>query len=276
MKAKFKDRLGLKERKKFWDRRINIAHRKINRKKYYGVGVEIEKYKDTVANAVDVSDAVEVLRNNRQESFRTKESLIDKIMSLVTVTNLSKDNQLFASISGIFSDSFKKGTRRLFTKKGKRVDVDQFVDEGAVSNLMQDQDKYFSNLSNDVTNKMEDTLRQGLEEGKSNQQMAKELEQVSDNFTRNRAETIARSEVIKASSQGTKSTMDKAGIEEFMWLSARNEDVCDGDNFHENFNGKTFTNCRDYDGATWHKDGLHPMPVENSHPNCRCTLVAEV
>lgn len=275
MKDSLKNRLRLKERKKFWDRRINIAHRKINRKKYYGVGVEIDKYVKAVRDSVNLREATDILKSQR-ESFSTRENLIDRIAQLVTVTNIANNDKLFATVSGIFSDSFQKGTRRLFTKNGDRVDVEQFVDENAVSSLMQDQDKYFSNLSRDVTDKTEDILRRGLEEGQSMQQLGKNLESEIDKFTRNRAETIARSEVIKASSRGVEKSMDKAGIEEFMWLSARDDTVCEDHNFQENFDGETFTNCRDYDGTTWHKDGHHPVPVEHSHPNCRCTLVANV
>lgn len=264
----------LREKKKFWDRRINIAHRKINRKKYYGLGVEIENYTEAVKGSVNTEEMIKALKSQRQEKI-IKEGFIDKLMSLLSVTSLDSDNQLFASISGIFSDSFKKGTRRLFTKKGNRVDVDQFVNDQAISKIMNKQNEYFEKLHDDLQNKVRDTLKQGLEEGSSMTEIANNIEKTSENFTENRAKTVARSEVIKASSQGTEDTMRKAGIEKFMWLSARNDNVCESGNFHESFNGKTFTSCREYDGTTWHIDGLHPVPVQHSHPNCRCTLVAE-
>lgn len=269
--------INTEKRDTYWDRRINIAHRKINRKKYYGVGVEIENYVDKVRDAVDVSKAVNYLKSREAETAK-KEALIDDAAMMVSVKSLSDNPALYSSISAVFGDSFQKGTRRLFTKSGDRVDVDQFTDESAISGLMNKQDDYFQKLSEDVGNKTRDTLRQGLEEGKSMQEMGKELEQNVDEFTRNRADTIARSEVIKASSKGTEATMDKAGVDEFMWLSARDSRVCkaEDNSWSENFNGTTYRSCRDYDGETFHKDMNHPMPVRDSHPNCRCTMVANV
>lgn len=277
MKNREKLKKQIEEREKpYWDRRINIAHRKINRKKHYGIGVEINNYKEKVREAVDIEKAVDTLKNNKKEDYKTKQDLIDSIAALVSVQQLGQNNELQAAITGIFSDSFKKGTRRLFTKQGDRVDVDQFVDQAAVSNIMKDQDKYFQNLTQDVQQKTEDVLRQGFEEGKGTSEIARNLEQEIDSFTRNRAETIARSECIKASSEGTKATMEKAGVKKFTWLSARDSTVCEKGSFESNFNGKTYTSCRELDGETFDKDGYHPMPVRDSHPNCRCTLVAEV
>lgn len=260
----------------YWDKRINIAHRSINRKKYYGLGVEIERYQDAVEKAVDVEDAVKVLKARQTEGRTVTEGLVDDIVERVKVVDLSNASELFNEIQGTFSDSFKKGTRRLFTKDGDRVDVDQFVDEGEVSELMQDQAEYFDNLQSDLDEELTETVRRGMEEGKDPREIADDLEQTSSNVSRNRADTIARSELTKASSAGTKSSMDRAGIEEFMWLSARNPNVCESGSFQTNINGQTFTSCRELDGTVWNKDGNHPVPVEHSHPSCRCTLIANV
>ena len=263
----------------FWDKRLKIAHRKINRKKYYGVGVEIEKYTDLIEDAVDFEKAVDVLQNAQEtvkEEFTTCEDLIDKISSLITIKDLSSDTGLYADIQAVIEDSFRKGTRRLFTKNGDRVDVDEFVDENVVSELMNEQDDYIENLSQAINDEVQETLRKGYSKGLSGNELADKLEKNVKNVSRNRAKRIARSELTKASSRATEKTMDKAGVKKFMWLSARDSTVCKPGNFSENFNGKEFTSCREYDGTTWDKDMAHPKPVEHSHPNCRCTLVADV
>ena len=263
----------------FWDKRLKIAHRKINRKKYYGVGVEIDRYTDLIEDAVDFEKAVDVLQNAQEsvkESFTTREDLVDKISSLITIKDLSSDTGLYADIQAVIEDSFRKGTRRLFTKNGERVDVDEFVDENVVSELMNEQNDYIENLSQAINDEVQDTLRKGYSKGLSGNELADKLEKNVKNVSRNRAKRIARSELTKASSRATEKTMDKAGVKKFMWLSARDSTVCEPGNFSHTFNGKEFTSCREYDGTTWDKDMAHPKPVEHSHPNCRCTLVADV
>ena len=263
----------------FWDKRLKIAHRKINRKKYYGVGVEIDKYTDLIEDAVDFEKAVDVLNNATEsvkESFKTREDLIDKISQLITIKDLSSDSGLYADIQAVIEDSFRKGTRRLFTRDGDRIDVDEFVDETVVSELMNEQTDYIDNLSDAINQEVQQTLRKGYSKGLSGNELADQLEDKVKNVSRNRAKRIARSELTKASSRATEKTMDKAGVKKFMWLSARDSTVCEPGNFSEVFNGKEFTSCREYDGTTWDKDMAHPKPVEHSHPNCRCTLVADV
>lgn len=266
-----------REDRDYWDRRINIKHRKINRKKYYGVGVEMDAYVDTAVDALDIEDALNILQ--ARETRRT-EDLADDVAQMVIIKQL--DGEMRNMVAGVLADSFQKGTRRLFTKDGQRVDVEEFVNQGAVSELVQDQDDYWQNMQQDLKDKVRNAVRSGFEEGESIPKIRDRVEKTSKEFTKDRAETIARSEVIKASSQGTQHTMEKAGVDEFMWLSARNSDVCKGEeegeppSFETNIDGERFTSCRELDGTTWDRTLHHPVPVKHSHPNCRCTLVANI
>lgn len=276
-----RDRVNERQRRlqeaDYWDRRINIAHRDINRKKYYGVGTEITNYIDEAEQALNVEDAIQLLRA-REEAVT--EDLATDIAQAVTINKLT--GQKYEAVAALFSDSFKKGTRRLFTKDGDRVDVDEFVDQSVIDDIMRDQDDYWQNMKQDLQNKVRNEVARGVEEGESIRKIRKRVEQTSSDFTRNRAETIARSEVIKASSEGTTSTMERAGIDKFIWLSARNNDVCTGrdagdpPSFETNIGGTTYTSCRELDGETFDRQGIHPIPVQDTHPNCRCTIVADV
>lgn len=80
-------------------------------------------------------------------------------------------------------------------------------------------------------------------------------------MTKARANRIARSEVIRASAAGTKQAMTEMGVKYYIWITAQDRDVCPI--------CKKIARRRYVVG-----DAYSPMPVKDSHPNCRCAIVS--
>lgn len=114
----------------------------------------------------------------------------------------------------------------------------------------------------DVMDKrMTRTLTDGLVEGKSPRQIAADLNRDVDGIGRARAETIARTELIRAHAEGQLLAMEKLGVKEVgvqvEWLTAGDDRVC--------------PDCSDMEGSIFSIDdakGMIPM-----HPGCRCAFI---
>lgn len=241
-----------------------MAQRQIDKKKYYGVGVEVDRYEDLMKDVVDMEEVEKALQllDTGRESVRT-ENLVDQILNQINDVDDFFDNRVIAKLGGVLERSFEKGAKRVLTMDGDKLEVPDVKDTEALNRLMEDQKDYFKNLSEDAKNTIRDELRQGFDEGESIPELKNRITDEVEQMTKNRAETTARSEVIKASAKGTDASMEKAGVEEVVWLATLDKRVCE--------------TCEDLHESKWSRsDPNRPMPVEDTHPNCRCTFVAVI
>ena len=241
-----------------------VNHRQIDKRKYYGIGVEIEKYQETMLQAVDlehIDSLVQAAIPDRNEETVLTENIIDDIIGQISGELF--DNSVIAQLGEVLADSFSKGSKRAYNTDGEQVaGFDDVQEHRAVQQLMRDQEKYFDNLSDDAQDKLRDNLEDALDKGMGIDDARDMIKDDMEDFTKNRAETTARSECIKASSRGTEQAMQEAGVEEVIWLATLDDRTCE--------------TCQDLHESKWEMDdGDRPMPVEDTHPNCRCTIVAD-
>jgi len=245
-----------KAKKRKLKKKNQLFNRKIDKRKYYGIGVEQKKYRETIEEAIDLNK----LRDTLDKATR-KESIIDDLSSVVPDAEDFLDTSILTEVRDVLKDCHEKGTRRLFDKKGEQVEVKGVNTKGAIENLMKDQRKYFKNITRDMRQSIRDKLEDGLNEGKSINDMKKDILKDAEGMKKSRAETIARSETIKASAKGTEDAMEKAGVEEVIWLATEDNRTCE--------------ECLNLHETKWEREEA-PTPVQDTHPNCRCTLIADV
>lgn len=119
------------------------------------------------------------------------------------------------------------------------------------------------NVTEDMATRMSRILVDGLVEGKGPRSIADEMDDVLDIGLR-RADTIARTEIIRAHAEGQLHAFEKLGVTEIgvevEWSTAGDERVC--------------ADCAAMEGKTFSVEESHNMiPL---HPNCRCAFLPVV
>ena len=120
-----------------------------------------------------------------------------------------------------------------------------------------------ANVTADMSNRMARTLSDSMIEGTSPREAAAAL--VADvGFSRVRATTIARTEVIRAHAEGQLDALEQLGVEELgvdvEWSATGDDRVC--------------PICEAFDGETYSMEEARGMLP--AHPNCRCAWVPHV
>jgi len=117
-----------------------------------------------------------------------------------------------------------------------------------------------TNVTTDMSTRMSRTLVDGLTQGKGAGEIAKDLGEDVD-IAEGRAQTIARTEIIRAHAEGQLLAFEKLGVQELgvqaEWSTAGDDRVCE--------------ECGSMEGTVVQLEdakGLIPM-----HPNCRCTWI---
>ena len=127
-------------------------------------------------------------------------------------------------------------------------------------------DDYTVKLSGDLEDRtarlLEDTLKEGIEQGETMDDLAARVNSVfDDEIDEARAEMIARTETARAENRGNLETYRESGIEKKLWIA--NPDCCDL--------------CMGLDGEVVGIDETFPGLEDEwgddvAHPNCRCSV----
>lgn len=117
-----------------------------------------------------------------------------------------------------------------------------------------------TNVTEDMATRMSRTLMDGLSRGANPRDLVKSL--VADlDVSATRAETIARTEIIRAHSEGQLDSFEKLGVEEVgvavEWDTAKDGRVC--------------RHCRPLQGVVLTVQEAHGMIP--AHPSCRCAFI---
>ncbi len=112
-----------------------------------------------------------------------------------------------------------------------------------------------------MASKMNFILAQGMVEGRSAREIAKQMTDDIKGLERQRALVIARTEVIYAHAEGQLDSFEELGVEELgveaEWSTAGDDRVC--------------PQCSGMEGQTFNmKEARGLIPL---HPNCRCTWI---
>jgi SPP1 gp7 family putative phage head morphogenesis protein len=119
------------------------------------------------------------------------------------------------------------------------------------------------NVTSDMSTRMSRSLVDGLIQGKSPHEIARDLSGDLD-LSRSRAETIARTEIVRAHAEGQLDSMQQLGVDEVgvqvEWLATEDGNQCD--------------ECSDLEGSVLPIDEARGMLPR--HPNCRCCWIPAI
>lgn len=239
------------------------ARTKINKRKYFGVKKNIKEYKKAIT---DHFNNLPLL--NR--ALKGPQDLAVKMNKYFIGLSANYD-QLLETARDLLGDSFEKGSKRVLDNSGGTIKLDEPVDQQAVDILTQQQTAYYDNLSEAQSKKVNEVIAKGLEEGETDQAIAEEIKSEIKSISNTRALRISRTEIVKSHTIAQTETMSQAGIDEYNYITSNDK--------------KVSKICRKNQGAKGrekiYKTALagtaqNPLPVLNSHPNCRCTTVAYI
>ena len=224
------------------------------------------KIQDEYARALDKQfvafkhDAAKIL-NRRELSDDWDEidapDLMDKFVRTIEVT---------ITIPG--TGIVRKFTTRAYTTGGYRSS--QFLnslgikavfsilpaDQAALDILITRDLSGLKGITDEMSKQIMAEITDGMLRGDSMDKVAKAIDDRIDSIGRARAETLARTETMKAFNEGSLTQYDKHGITEVEWLAAPGERTCD--------------ECMSLDGQRFPIDSKPDCPL---HPNCRCVLL---
>lgn len=107
-------------------------------------------------------------------------------------------------------------------------------------------------------------ISNGLSDGKSVPEIRSAIEASFDTISKNQAQRITRTEVLRVSNQASLDAYEQSGVVEGkQWLTAGAVDEC------EQYDGQIVTLSKNFYGAdNEFQDGDPPL-----HPNCRCVIL---
>lgn len=245
----------------------------LDRKKHWGVETRVDQYQDIVTENIDLTELEKVLDSFKDEQVVT-EDIFDDIASQINFQNLFKAKTV-DEIKDLVREMFERGSSRILTTDGETLSVSFDEPPRRLMNQLEQQEIFLKNLSQDAEEKVRDIIVKGSEEGKSIGEMQDEIMDGVKDMTEHRAETTARSELVKASNEGTEAAMEEAGIEDVMVDASIDRQTCEPGSFDVTIEGETYTSCREWDSEMFDRDNSPNIP-SHSHPNCRCALIADV
>ena len=250
--------LRRKARRKKIRRKKQVRNKRVDERKYYGIGVDEKRYEEILRKSFNIE---KVLRRTDTQSFTENlEDLPSQAQNLLGVSNNDR-----VEIAELFVDSWEKGTRRLLNHKGKNI-AEQILDDqdGIITDrleqILQDQNTYYDNLKNEISKKINQEIREGRRQGLSQSDITRNIQREASDLSKNRASTISRTEMTKAHTEATRQVMRQAQIEKVIWLATLDQRTCE--------------TCSDLHETVWDTEEA-PTPVQSTHPNCRCTLIAD-
>ena len=239
------------------------ARTKINKRKYYGVKKDIQGYKVSISNYFNNPTLLNKFLKGK-ENIKVK---MDKYFF-----KLSSDySSLLVEAKTFLSDSFEKGSKRALDNSGNTIKLDEPVDQGAVDILVNQQTTYYDNLTEAESKKTNEIIAKGLEEGSSEADIVEEIKSEIKDISNTRASRIARTEIVKSHTVAQTETMKQAGIDEYNYITANDKKVSKICRKNQGAKGREKIYKTALAGTT-----ENPLPVLNSHPNCRCVTVAYI
>jgi SPP1 gp7 family putative phage head morphogenesis protein len=119
-------------------------------------------------------------------------------------------------------------------------------------------------------------LADGFQRGENPTKIARSITDSVNDIGKRRSETLARTEVIRAHSEGTLNRFERFGVDEVTvqaeWTTAGDSRVCP---ICRALEGRTFTVQKARSGSFTFEDREYPVRPP-AHPNCRCALIPVV
>jgi SPP1 gp7 family putative phage head morphogenesis protein len=147
----------------------------------------------------------------------------------------------------------------------KLINVDGvYIPEEIRSKIAENVTKFTQSMLDTDRDTLIKILTNGLEDGKSVPEIRGIIQNEFEDISKNQAQRITRTEVLRASNQGALDAYEQSGVVEGkQWLTAGAVDECaQYEGQIESLDGNF------YDGTSEFADGDPPL-----HPNCRCVLL---
>lgn len=244
-------------------REVRVRNTKrIDRRKYFGVKRQMKEYEKLILN--NLYDE-ELFNNVVLES--SKENLSDFFSQYLSVLS-ERFFDMRDEIDGFFNKSFERGSKRVQDRNGNPIRVDEVVDSRALEVLKQQQFTYLSNITEKQSEIVQSEIAKGITEGLSSEQVALNMQSKVESLTKARALTISRTELVKAHNEGQLNTMRSVGAEKYIYWTTGDKKVAEICRIHQGSRSNPNVYSLNQAGTT-----SNPLPVVNSHPNCRCTIL---
>ncbi|MFW5902619.1 MAG: phage minor head protein [Promethearchaeota archaeon] len=252
------------------------TRRKIARKRRHGVKKNITNYSKDIFNAFyDEKLLKETINKTLNNENYLTENLTDAFTDYLKKVNQNIKN-LLSKAQEYIEDSYKKGTDRILDENGEKVKIEAEPDEQAIKVLTNEQKRNFESMNKQQTRIVNNIVTKGIEKGKSQEEIAKEIQNRVKQTTKSSANRISRTEIVKSHNVGQVETMQKAGIKYYSFINSPK---------YTGKDGKTYPCiiCRKLQGGRGREhiylveragtSEKNPLPVTQSHPNCNCTTV---
>ena len=239
------------------------ARTKINKKKFNGVKKNVKEYKKAITDHFNDLPLI-------NQALKGPQDLNVKMNKYFIVLS-SNYVQLLEKAREILGDSFEKGSKRVLDNSGGTIKLDEPVDQQAVDILTQQQTEYYDNLSEAQSKKVNQIIAKGLESGETNQNIADQIKLNIKDISNTRALRISRTEIVKSHTLAQTETMSQAGIDEYNYITANDKKVSKICKKNQGAKGRERIYKTSLAGTA-----QNPLPVLNSHPNCRCVTVAYI
>lgn len=128
----------------------------------------------------------------------------------------------------------------------------------------------FKGINDATAAKIKAAIANGIINEKTQGEIIDEIRDVIDKVGVARAETMVRTESMKAVNDGVKDRYDAEGVDGFERLEADDEKTCTDWEF--NIDGQTYFGCAGIDGKIFTRDQANEVD-EQTHPNCRGTWI---
>lgn len=238
---------------------------RIDKIKYYGVGVNISNIEKHIINTFYDKELL------KQFNITNRTEALDDDITKYFEEVQKKVKDAIDLINGDIEESFRKGSKRFLDTNGDKIkgnDNETQLNNQALKVIQASQIQYLQNLNVELQKKVKNILVEELKKNQDPKQIAKELQSNIKTLSKNRAKTIARSEVIKAHNVGQVDTMQQLGVKRYIFWTAQDKRVCKVClGFQGSVSDPNIYNL-DRAGTT-----EAPLPVTNTHPNCRCTIL---
>jgi HK97 family phage portal protein len=156
-----------------------------------------------------------------------------------------------------FKDTFRPLIEEVFTEAAEEA-FKQFPLDADALKWLATRSLALAKMVNGTTiEQLRPVLAEGFAAGESIPKLTRRIRDFYRNGYERRAATVARTEVIAASNEGSLWRYEKEGVEKAEFYAALDERTCD--------------ECMDYHGNEYKIEEAHGLiPV---HPNCRCTFI---
>jgi SPP1 gp7 family putative phage head morphogenesis protein len=187
--------------------------------------------------------------------------------------------QIKQSLPKILQLIMHSGGSKVLNKDGQKLAFKQPNYKLVIDKLMEDNLQYAKNLNEVQRQQILKQIRFGIKKGLTYNDMAANIVKKTTDIGLERAVMIASTESNKAHAQAMYETMELNGVKSYMWLTAGDDRVAPLDQALNNrifkFNEPGTMNVRGTDGKTY-TISASPRPVTDTHPRCRCVIIANV